>query len=315
MHFHCSPLEITVTLGNPIHEHIRIDENSKVAFMDNSERTLCTLSHLNWHQVVDIMSSGKIDVFHYPPFMKLHASLLTILSNDLKDPVFHEAEHSLLSIRFSPLAFADEKSLKAAIDSLLKGYTLRVAPYARSHSPAWESITREFHQNNDTLPCILPLSVELSHSSHGVELADLRGLSFNCLIHLIHHAAENPWVISIAIFGRPTLMNYEARGISQSGKIYIEPYREAGLTGLGQVCGVADSGVNDRSCFLLDDSKAYPTTTTSRDGELQPLRRKIIKYVAYADDSEDEAGHGTHVCGSIGEKSFRRNSCKDNDVI
>ena len=96
-------------------------------------------------------------------------------------------------------------------------------------------------------------------------------------------------------------MNYEARGLTQSGHIFVEPYREAGLTGAGQVCGVGDSGVNDISCFFLDDSKAYPTVTTSRNGELQPLRRKIIQYVAYADSSEDEAGHGTHVCGSIGK--------------
>ena len=317
-----SPFEITATVGNRIHEHIRIDENSNVAFIANSERTLCTLSRLYWNQVVDIMSPGNVNVFHYPHFMKLHPSLVTYLRNDLKYPtnIYGSrmrnltALRSLLSIQFFPLVVADNMSLRAVADSLFDGFALRSATY-KAYSPAWKSIMKRLQPDNGTLSCALPPSVELGYSSHGVELADLRGLSFNCLIHLIHHAAEDPLVISIAIYERTTLMNLEARGLAQSGHGYMEPYREVGLTGAGQVCGVADSGVNDVSCFFLDDSKAYPTVTTSRNGELQPLRRKIIQYVAYADGSEDEAGHGTHVCGSIGGALARPTSSRDNIIF
>ena len=258
-------------------------------------------------------------MYHYSHIMKLHTSLITNLQNDLKHipPPYPSrmrniaALRSILSIRFSPLAIADEPSLRAAVDSLFDGFALRLAPYPRSHSPAWESVTREFYPANGSLSCRPPKSAELSYSSHGVELADLRGLSFACLVHLIHHAAEDPSVISIAIYGRPTLMSYEARGLAQSGRMTAEPYREAGLTGAGQVCGVADSGVDDSSCFFLDDSRAYPTAATSRKGDVQPRRRKIIQYVAYADGSDEEAGHGTHVCGSIGGAFVRRTSFGD----
>ena len=322
--FHCTPSKIIQTVGNPIHEHIRIDENSKVAFVENSDRTLCTLSHLSWYQVADIMSTGGIDVFRYPHFMKLDPSLLTYLRRTIQDSGMRwtaiesrklelKAESILLSVRFSPLVVADEPSLRAAVQSLLNGFTPRLAPYPRSHSPAWEKITRNFYLENGNLNCLLPPSVELSYLSHGVELADFRKFDARCLIHFIHHAAENPSVISIAIHERPILLNYEARGVAQSGRSYVEPYREAGLKGAGQVCGVADSGVDDISCFFLDDSQAYPNVTTSRNGELQPLRRKIVQYVAHADGDEDEAGHGTHVCGSIGGGfSPRRTSCGDN---
>ena len=319
--FTVNSLEIILSVDYPIHEHIRIDENSKVAFVENSERTLCTLSHLNWQQVGEIMLAGGVDVFHYPHFMKLHPSLITYLRNELSGPSvwsstlrrhksmlveslrerqYNRAEGYSLSICLSPLVVADEPSLRATVQDMLHGFSLREHPYSRSHSPAWEKTLSGIYEEDDALSCTLPSSVELSFSSHGVDLADLRGISTKCLVHLIHHAAENPSVISVAIHPRPTLMNYEARGLTQSGHIFVEPYREAGLTGAGQVCGVGDSGVNDISCFFLDDSKAYPTVTASRNGELQPLRRKIIQYVAYADGSEDEAGHGTHVCGSIG---------------
>ena len=289
--------------------------------MENSERTLCTLSHLEWEQVLDIVSGSELEIYGYPTFMKLHPSLITYLSNEhgpplvwsntlrkhqfrkegtLQDDEDHRAQGFLLSIQFSPLTVETEDSLRSTVNGLLHSYSLTTRSYPRSHSPVWERVVEQHYQDQQFISCELPSSIELSFSSHGVELNDLRDISTSCLVHLIHHVVEDPAVISIAIHHRPTLMNYEARGLTQSGHIYVEPYREAGLTGEGQVCGVGDSGVNDISCFFLDDSKAYPTVTTSRNGELQPLRRKIIQYVAYADSSEDEAGHGTHVSGSVG---------------
>jgi hypothetical protein len=84
-------------------------------------------------------------------------------------------------------------------------------------------------------------------------------------------------------------MNFEARGLTQTGSMGDEPYRDAGLTGSGQIVGVSDSGVNDLSCFFIDDSGAYDSPVTNRTGKLEPMRRKIIQYTAYA-DSFDEQG-------------------------
>ena len=103
----------------------------------------------------------------------------------------------------------------------------------------------------------------------------------------------------------------------------MESYRDAGLTGKGQICGVADSGLNDLSCFFVDTSNKYSTITTNRSGVLEPLRRKVIQYTSFADSFDDlgvpnsrslmipsssyqnecKGGHGTHVCGSIAGSS------------
>ena len=86
-----------------------------------------------------------------------------------------------------------------------------------------------------------------------------------------------------------------------------EAYRAAGITGKGQVCGIADSGLNDLSCFFYDGSSAlsgssssphtpaYRGVLTNRSGVIEPLRRKVIQYIAYA-DMTDELGKRSLYC-------------------
>ena len=91
-----------------------------------------------------------------------------------------------------------------------------------------------------------------------------------------------------------------------------EVYRAAGMTGKGQVCGIADSGLNDLSCFFYDGpasphtsspqqhsisalspprsthaSSAHHGVLTNRSGIIEPFRRKVIQYVAYADQTDE----------------------------
>ena len=62
-----------------------------------------------------------------------------------------------------------------------------------------------------------------------------------------------PQVVRITTIARPTITNFEARGVTQSGKMGDEPYRAYGLTGKNQICGIADSGINDLSCFFMGE--------------------------------------------------------------
>lgn len=149
----------------------------------------------------------------------------------------------------------------------------------------------------------LPKSVQISYRSHSLVLSTISGVELPCLASLVHAASLRPEVLRIAVQPLAQLVNYEARGIIQGGGMDDEPYREAGLEGNGQVCGVADSGVNDLSCFFVDNSGAYGTLTTNRTGVVEPLRRKIIQYVSYADELDEEGGHGSHVCGTVAGSS------------
>ena len=65
----------------------------------------------------------------------------------------------------------------------------------------------------------------------------------------------------------PTEKNFEARGPIQTGE---KSYSKAGLKGQGQVVGVADSGLNDLSCFFYDGD-LQKTVVTNRSGILEVI--------------------------------------------
>jgi len=129
-------------------------------------------------------------------------------------------------------------------------------------------------------------------------ISNLRPVSLKCILQLVETSALDNSVLRVSIQTRPRIYNFEVRGIVQSGVRFHEPYGDAGLDGEGQILGIADSGLNDLSCFFLDDSNAYSGIVTNRTGVLEPLRRKVIQYSFSGDVSDDEGGHGTHVAGT-----------------
>jgi hypothetical protein len=61
----------------------------------------------------------------------------------------------------------------------------------------------------------------------------------------------------------------------------------AGLHGEGEIIGVADSGLDYNSCFFSDPSMTPPAQGKNN---LYPDARKVVQYVAYADNKEGEDG-------------------------
>lgn len=68
-----------------------------------------------------------------------------------------------------------------------------------------------------------------------------------------------------------------------------------GLTGRGQVVGVADSGVDFDHCFFADHDRpmTYAPAVPSNES------RKVLAVWAIADTGDKTGGHGTHVVGTI----------------
>ena len=195
---------------------------------------------------------------------------------------------------------------------------LQSSPRPRLHSPAWTRIVRGLSRDpTDTDSGTAAYcsswrdSVVLSFTTKSVEVSQLSRVPDMCLADLIERAAGSPKVLRVALSAPLKTVNYEARGITESGVAGYEPYRMAGLTGKNQVCGLADTGVDDTSCFLVDNSDAYYGPRTDRSGKVQLHRRKVVQYVASADDGDVEGGHGTHVAGSILGKSLSDYSLVD----
>jgi hypothetical protein len=175
-----------------------------------------------------------------------------------------------------------------------------------------------FHNNNDNdrhnAECLMPQVSFFEYERWAARVVDLSGWSSSssrhpqqehslfCFLSLIETMAQHSQVVSISLLGRPVLLNYDARGSLQSGSART-PFTDAGILGAGEVVGVADSGLDDYSCYFWDNSNSYGSKGTTRSNYLGPTvernRRKVIQYVAYADGSDTEAGHGSHVVGTI----------------
>jgi hypothetical protein len=131
----------------------------------------------------------------------------------------------------------------------------------------------------------------IEYFSNSIEINNINTIiPISCLVSFIHIASTSNHVLTISINPLPTLLNFEARGLIQSSNMNIKPYSNLGLTGKNQICGVADSGLNDMSCFFIDDnsSKEYKTKYTNRNGVVEKNRRKNIQYVSFADSVDEE---------------------------
>ena len=138
-------------------------------------------------------------------------------------------------------------------------------------------------------------------------------------MRFIEVLADRSEVGKLSIGYREKFLNYESRGITQGGSMYNEPYSLGGLTGAGQIAGVADSGLDDLSCYFYDSNSVYAADTTTRQIltsssftesslDIETNRRKVITYFynSNTDKVDDMGGHGTHVVGSVLGK------CEDN---
>jgi hypothetical protein len=102
--------------------------------------------------------------------------------------------------------------------------------------------------------------------------------------------SEVEWVDEL---GEVVLSNRWGKGLCQSGDPDDYSIHDANLTGVGQIIGISDSGLDMKSCYFHDDNVPAPYNKTNYN------HRKVIYYDTYIDDTDDKIlGHGTHVCGS-----------------
>lgn len=103
---------------------------------------------------------------------------------------------------------------------------------------------------------------------------------------------------------RPDILNFRSRSIQQSGSIGssfgFAPYTDMGLTGLNQIVGISDTGLDEYSCYFYD-STGLVTRSMYNYPVFNLSKRKVVQYsrLAETDTSDVPSGHGTHVCGTV----------------
>ncbi|OHT11483.1 hypothetical protein TRFO_19017 [Tritrichomonas foetus] len=114
---------------------------------------------------------------------------------------------------------------------------------------------------------------------------------------------SDPSILSVEPFNGPELLNRWAVGAIQSEEQFLvynenslitnRPIHERGIKGDNVVVTIIDSGVDTRLCYFKDENRKVPFNTDDLD------HRKIVRYEALADTTDANAGHGTHVVGTL----------------
>ena len=97
------------------------------------------------------------------------------------------------------------------------------------------------------------------------------------------------------------MLDFRSRSIEQSSSVGYDlnsnPYSKIGLLGNNVIISIADSGLDEDSCYFND-----PTGRVARGTFDNPItdkrRRKVVQYTSNSDTSDVVEGHGTHVCGT-----------------
>jgi subtilisin family serine protease len=162
-----------------------------------------------------------------------------------------------------------------------------------------------------SLKCSVPKS-RITAKKGGFIFEDLKGVSNTCFGELINYLAASDYVMRVSIDSRPRVNEFNtqdrhgfsstlSQDILQGIKYPRFSSKEAlesdfRLSGRGQIIGLADTGLDDSSCFLSD---SHVEDSIPRDGKLYAGREKVVQYVPFADSRDDSAGHGTHIAGIL----------------
>lgn len=182
---------------------------------------------------------------------------------------------------------------------------LLTVPQIGPFAPDLEQLQQELDANSAYCDAVLLDSVEAEQA--GVDYVILRlttpeenGFSAPdaCFLLLAIGLAHSPEICFIERRQEFSGDNSVAEWIGESGVPDETPFKNAGITGEGQVVAVSDSGLDLKSCYFRDRNPI------EFGDVVDDSRRKVIQYVDFVDNTDYELGHGTHVCGSIaGRKS------------
>ncbi|CAM9635784.1 unnamed protein product [Ectocarpus sp. 4 AP-2014] len=135
-----------------------------------------------------------------------------------------------------------------------------------------------------------------------------------CFMGLVSFFAGRPEVLRVSPRHTKRVLNEAARGIIQSASATDTPLTDAGLDGTGEVIQVVDTGLDETSCFFIDDGgeevdhgyyfeELFVSSSSSQlfyiplfeagDFTYTEERRKVIQYIELVNPDSDYVAFST----------------------
>jgi hypothetical protein len=214
----------------------------------------------------------------------------------------------------SPLAHADASALSRAVmtaaAAATPGFPLRTASTAPSaplqtHVDALAAtLAPRLHSLSSTSTSTSTASQRVMALAHTIAaVVDVQAAAVhNAVADIAQSIAELPLALYVDLKPKFVTGNLRPKFIATIGSDSHIPiggddsnnmYHAAGVSGTGITVGVADTGVDTKSCYFRPESGSIPFDSFDSSA------RKIVSYVTYVNGGDVFAGHGSHVVGSI----------------
>eukprot|EP00752_Nemacystus_decipiens_P002900 g2698.t1 len=120
-----------------------------------------------------------------------------------------------------------------------------------------------------------------------------------CLSALLGYISLQPEVRYVTARRKSVTMNLAAAWVSQSGVDGYTPLWDENLQGQDEIIGVADTGLDMNHCQFREDDGDNVEASDWEDPVTDLTKRKVVQYIEFVDDFDEEGGHGTHVAGTL----------------
>ncbi len=124
----------------------------------------------------------------------------------------------------------------------------------------------------------------------------------NLLPSIASYLTHQHVIVHVERVSRLNTFNRWSNGLCDTGDTHYAPLNHDNFTGLGEIVGVADTGLDMYNCYFYDTTPTpYTNLTTLLTDH---THRKVIQYVTYQDRNEVVEGHGTHVSATLAGRAY-----------
>ena len=197
--------------------------------------------------------------------------------------------------------------------------TYEMGTTSSKRAQLWKDLITNYQSNgkcNETYSKRLKFTI--SKSTKPETTSSLMNVAFNitgksdldigCMLTLSIAITSHPNVCSFEVKSRVNTYNQVITWLTQSEIENVRPFTDLELNGNGQTVSVSDTGCDLDSCYFVDDR---PGNTFPPSSFIDQSARKVVQYVDFADKTDCEYGHGTHVAGTIAGKRIDKEGMAD----